>query len=54
MGGAAAFKFVEIKEQKYKVRVVDSLKELNKRLTEINALKLVEGSCVVKPFGHFR
>ena len=34
--------------------ISDGLKNLNKRLTEINALKSVEGSCIVKPFGHFR
>ena len=53
-GIKAAFKFVEIKEQTGQAFVDEGLKDLRKRLTEINALKEVQGSCILQEYGHFR
>ena len=50
----AAFKFVEIQEQKWQDNDVDSLNDLNKRLTELNVLKSVESTRFIKNYGHYR
>ena len=54
MGVDAAFKFVEIKNQKFQKKVNDALKDLKYRLTELNALKAIRGSIILQEFGHFR
>ena len=54
MGLKAAFKFVEIEDQKLLKTTTDRTKDLNKRLTQVNALKLIKGSCILVQFGHFR
>ena len=54
MGLNAAYKFVEIKDQKFQQDVSDGLEDLKTRLTEINALKAVKGSCILREYGHFR
>ena len=54
MGVDAAFKFIEIKNQKFQKLVDDGLKDLKYRLTELNALKAIKGSCILQEYGHFR
>ena len=54
MGIDAAFKFIEIKNQKAPKYVDDGLEELKKRLTELNALKATKGSCILREYGHFQ
>ena len=49
-----AYKFVEIKNQKFQKTVDDGLKDLKRRLTELDALKAVQGSCILQDYGHFR
>ena len=53
-GQDAAFKFVEIQKQEFKEKVADGLKDLNKRLTEVNALKSIQGSRILFHHGIFR
>ena len=53
-GFYAAYKFVEIKNQKFSEMVADGLNDLRKRLTEFNALKAVQGSHILQGYGHFR
>ena len=53
-GQDAAFKFVKIEKQAFKEKVVDGLRDLNKRLTEVNVLKSIEGSRILFHHGHFR
>ena len=50
----AAYKFVEIKNQIFQKKVNDGINDLKKRLTEINSLKAVNGSHILKGYGHFR
>ena len=50
----AAFKFVQIHEQKVRGTALESLKDLNKRLTELNVLKSVEDTRLIKHYGHYR
>ena len=50
----AAYKFVEIKNQKLEKTVGDGLKDLKLRLTELNALKEIKGSRILREYGHFR
>ena len=54
LGKDAAFKFIEIKDYKHQEKPIDSLKNLRKRLTEINTLKSIDGSCIIDPYGHYR
>ena len=54
MGFDAAYKFVEIRSQKIQNKVSDALKDLKKRLMEINSLKAVKGSRILEECGHFR
>ena len=54
MGNDVAFKFIEIKNQKYQKDVDLGLEDLKKRLTELNALKSTKGSCILREYGHFR
>ena len=49
-----AFKFVEMKNQKFQNIVSDGLKDLKRRLTELNALKAIKGSCILQEYGHFQ
>ena len=57
MDNAAAFKFVEIQVQDKEWQVdsiQDSLGYLNKRLTEVNELKTVDDTNLIKFYGHYR
>ena len=54
VGLDAAYKFVEIKKQKAHEIVEDGLEELKLRLTELNALKDIKGSRILREYGHFR
>ena len=54
MGADVAYKFVEIKNQNFQEMIQDSLKDLKRRLTELNSLKSVKGSCILQEYGHFR
>ena len=54
MGVEAAFKFAEIRNQKFSTKVVDGLKDLEMRLTQISALKAIKSPCIVVQLGHFR
>ena len=57
MGVDVAYKFIEIKNPKLPKRnatVRDGLKDLKKRLTELNALKATKGSCILREYGHFQ
>ena len=50
----AAFKFVQIHEQKVRGTALESFEDLNKRLTELNVLKSVEDTRLIKHYGHYR
>ena len=54
MGLNAAFKFVKIEEQKFSKTMTDRTKDLNKRLTQLNALKTIKGSRILVQYGHYR
>ena len=54
MGLDVAYKFVEIKNQNFQEMIEDGLKDLKRRLTELNSLKSVKGSCILQEYGHFR
>ena len=54
MGKNVAFKFIEMKDQKFHTSVRKGLEDLKKRLTELNALKAIKGSCILREYGHFQ
>ena len=54
IGDNAAYKFVEIKDETFQTVIEDGLKTLKNRLTEISALKEVQGSCILQECGHIR
>ena len=54
MGVGAAFKFIEIKNQKFQEIVRKGQEDLKNRLTELNALKTTKGSCILREYGHFQ
>ena len=50
----AAFKFVEVKEQKYIRSRTDSLNDMNERLSEMTNMQSTSGSAILKFIGHYR
>ena len=50
----AAFKFVEIRDQKFMETVTDALSDLNERLSEMTHMQLTSGSAILKLEGHYR
>ena len=50
----AAFKFVEIRDQKLKDTVDDSLKDMNARLREMIEMENISGTNILKLEGHYR
>ena len=50
----AAFKFVQIHKHKKPEFVDGGLEDLKKRLTEFNVLRDVEGTHLIKNYGHYR
>ena len=53
-GKKAAFKFVEIKSQKFEEKATDVLKTLDKKLSEMISIQSTAGSKIVSFFGHYR
>ena len=55
-GSKAAFKFVEIGSQRVpdSRQLTDSLKLLNEKLLEMTTIQAIEGSKIVKFYGHYR
>ena len=54
-GKKAAFKFVEIGEQKFPTQFVkDALKDLDEKLFEMISIQATKGSKIVQFFGHYR
>ena len=49
-----AYKFVEIKNQKYNKKVSDNLEDMNTRLKEMIELEKISGSNILKLEGHHR
>ena len=52
-GRKAAFKFVQIGNQKWQ-ETSDSLKTLNKKLSEMTSIQATKGSKIVSFYGHYR
>ena len=50
----AAFKFVEIRNQKFIWNVKDALADLNERLSEMNSMRTTKGSAILEFDGHYR
>ena len=50
----AAFKFVEVRDQKYIQSIEDGLNDMNERLSEMTNMQLTSGSAVLKFEGHYR
>ena len=53
-GKKAAFKFVEIGNQKFQNQVAHGLKTLNKKLSEMTSIQSAVGSKIVSFYGHYR
>ena len=53
-GKKAAFKFVEIGDQKYQEDVTDNLKTLDEKLSEMISIQSTVGSKIVSFYGHYR
>ena len=53
-GKKAAFKFVEIGNQKYQRMAEDGLKTLNDKLSEMISIQSTTGSKIVEFYGHYR
>ena len=53
-GKKAAFKFVEIGNQKYQKNVEDNLKSLDEKLSEMTSIQVTKGSKIVQFYGHYR
>ena len=49
-----AFKFVEVRDQKYKKLVSDNLEDMNTRLREMIEVEKISGANVLKLEGHHR
>ena len=50
----AAFKFVQVRDQKYNFTVRDNLADMNTRVREMIVMDSVTGSNILKFNGHFR
>ena len=50
----AAFKFVQVRDQKFKNFVSDALADMNARLREMIEMETINGSNILKLMGHFR
>ena len=50
----AAFKFVEVRNQKIFDYVDDGLNDMNERLSEMTNMQLTSGSAILKLEGHYR
>ena len=53
-GKKAAFKFVEVGTQKFQKDVIDSLKSLDDKLSEMTSIQATNGSKIVQFYGHYR
>ena len=49
-----AFKFVEVRDQKYKQKISDQLEDMNARLREMIEVEKISGTNVLKLKGHHR
>ena len=50
----AAYKFVQVRNQKYMEKVTDSLVDMNARVREMIEMESITGSNILKFNGHFR
>ena len=50
----AAFKFVQVRDQKFQEQVKDCLADMNTRVREMIEMELITGSNILKFNGHFR
>ena len=50
----AAFKFVEVRNQKFMKNVEDGLNDMNERLSEMTNMQVTSGSAILKFEGHYR
>ena len=50
----AAFKFVEVRDEKFIETTDDALNDLNDRLNEMTSMQLTSGSAILKLEGHYR
>ena len=50
----AAFKFVEVRDQKFMESTNDALNDMNERLSEMTNMQLTNGSAILKLDGHYR
>ena len=50
----AAFKFVQVRNQKFKEKVGDNLADMNARVREMIEMKSVTEANILKFYGHFR
>ena len=53
-GKNAAFKFVEVKDQKWQVTTEKALKTLDETLSEMITIQATKGSKIVSLYGHYR
>ena len=53
-GVEAAFKFVDIGNQRFQVNTSDTLAELNRKLGEMRSIQATRGSKVLNFYGHYR
>ena len=53
-GKKAAFKFVQVGNQKYQFRTIDGLKTLDDKLSEMISIQSTTGSKIVEFYGHYR
>ena len=53
-GKKAAFKFVELGNQKFQQDVEDNVKTLEKKLSEMTSVESIKGSKIVSFYGHYR
>ena len=53
-GKKAAFKFIEVKSQKWHKLTEDTLKSLNEQLSEMISIQRTAGSNIVSFYGHYR
>ena len=51
---ACAFKFVEVRDQKFKEKVRDTLEDTNARLREMIEMETISGTNILKLEGHHR
>ena len=50
----AAFKFVEVRDQKWVQETSDGLSDMNERLSEMTNQQLTKGTAILKFEGHYR